>query len=364
MRRFISSASFQTCHFFSEAVRKFSIATSVSTIQPSKILFFGTDDFSLPTLKNLHKLTEDPTSSVTTVDVVTTSDVRRSPKAKPTPVPVKEFAMENNLRIHEIPPGTSPMALEDHLIFSKDSEDRDSPAKASDFDLGVVVSFGYFIPKSIISSLRLGAINVHPSLLPAYRGAAPITWSILRGDDMTGISVIEVDPENFDCGNILLQVKEQIFPDEMYLSARERLSVLGADCLSAAIRNMELGVRPNLPQMREVETTPAWKLTTRHGKIRFVTQGSANTKKRKQLQCGSLNLCDSPTSRELYNRWRALSETVGVSVDWLYSERHAVIKTLRLIKVGFPENFKWENNDGVNQSDDVSVGTMIWCTRT
>ena len=139
-----------------------------TTALPQKILFFGTDDFSLSSLKKLHKRLVDGDNSLASIDVVTTSDVRRTPKAKPTPVPVKQFALENNLAVHEIPSGISPLALEKNWKLPPESS----------YDLGVVVSFGYFVPKSVLSSLRLGAINVHPSLLPAYRGAAPITLNL------------------------------------------------------------------------------------------------------------------------------------------------------------------------------------------
>lgn len=327
--------------------------------KPSRVLFFGTDDFSLPSLERLHTLSNDPLSSIKSIDVVTTSDVRRTPKAKPTPVPVKRFALENNLTVHEIPPGLSPLQLEDNWSL---------PSSIAKFDLGVVVSFGYFLPKSIISSFTAGAINVHPSLLPKYRGAAPITWSMLRDDDTTGISIIEVDPNRFDQGNILLQMKEDIHPDEMYNELRERLSVLGADCLQASIRNLELGMRPNVVQSNGSEgsdgnvkeQTPTWKLTTRHGRVRFTTP--YNNKISKRLKCGSLNLNDAPTSRELYNRWRALSESVGVWVDWKIIKKNTPttkIVELRLIEIGPPETFEWKQN-----LDDLAVGSMIWCSET
>ena len=314
---------------------------------PSKILFFGTDDFSLPTLKNLFQSVADENSPITSVEVVTASDVRRTPKGQPTPVPVKQFALDNNLTIHEIPAGVSPTSLEQHWQLPPDSE----------YDLGVVVSFGYFVPPSVLTSLRLGAINVHPSLLPAYRGAAPITWSMLQGDDTTGVSVIEVDPHAFDSGSILLQVEEELHPDEMYSDVRERLSLLGADCLSAAIRNMSLGLRPNLEQHQRGEETPAWKLTQRHGRVRF-RQTPYDSNKRKHLECGTLSLNHPPTSRELYNRWRALSETVGVWVDWVQGDGVKTVE-LRVVQVGFPEHFEPPETEVAHPA-----GTMVWCCFT
>lgn len=75
------------------------------------------------------------------------------------------------------------------------------------YDLGVVVSFGYFIPPHIISSFKYGAVNVHPSLLPKYRGAAPIQHAIMYGDEETGVSIQELDDREFDAGRILVQKK-------------------------------------------------------------------------------------------------------------------------------------------------------------
>ncbi|KAI9336662.1 formyl transferase, partial [Pilaira anomala] len=75
------------------------------------------------------------------------------------------------------------------------------------YDLGVVVSFGYFIPPHIISAFKYGAVNVHPSLLPKYRGAAPIQHAIMYGDSETGVSVQELDDKEFDAGRILTQEK-------------------------------------------------------------------------------------------------------------------------------------------------------------
>lgn len=73
------------------------------------------------------------------------------------------------------------------------------------YDLGVVVSFGYFIPPPVIQSFKYGAINVHPSLLPRHRGAAPIQHTILTGDDETGVTVQELSEKAFDAGRILTQ---------------------------------------------------------------------------------------------------------------------------------------------------------------
>lgn len=89
---------------------------------------------------------------------------------------------------------------------AKTLDDWNVPSNKS-YDLGVVVSFGYFIPPHIISSFKYGAVNVHPSLLPKYRGAAPIQHAILYGDSQTGVTIQELDDREFDAGRILAQTK-------------------------------------------------------------------------------------------------------------------------------------------------------------
>lgn len=106
----------------------------------------------------------------------------------------KGIAESNRLPVFYTPPGTSSL------------NNWNVPTDKT-YDLGVVVSFGYFIPPHIISSFKYGAVNVHPSLLPKYRGAAPIQHAILYGDKETGVSVQELDDREFDAGRILTQQK-------------------------------------------------------------------------------------------------------------------------------------------------------------
>lgn len=95
-------------------------------------------------------------------------------------------------------------------------------------DIGVVVSFGYFMPASLLSRLRLGAINMHPSLLPSFRGAAPIPHAILSGCTETGVSVIEIHPQRFDSGAVLHQERHAIAEGERCSALRDRLAQAGA----------------------------------------------------------------------------------------------------------------------------------------
>lgn len=141
-----------------------------------------------------------------------------------------------------------------------------------EYDLGVVVSFGYFIPAPVIHSFKHGAINVHPSLLPKYRGAAPIQHTILSGDDETGVTVQELSDKEFDAGRILAQTrvvsplfsvtlslssqrgdKQDLRNEEAprYRELRDRLAGIGCKLLIETIRNLPylkviLGARANI----------------------------------------------------------------------------------------------------------------------
>jgi methionyl-tRNA formyltransferase len=109
------------------------------------------------------------------------------------------------------------------------------------YDLGVVVSFGYFIPPHIISAFRYGAINVHPSLLPKFRGAAPIQHTILRGESETGVTVQELDDKEFDAGRILAQTVVDLTPVDLptYKDLSVFLANVGSDLLIDTLQHFD-----------------------------------------------------------------------------------------------------------------------------
>lgn len=150
------------------------------------ILFFGSDDLSVACLKGI--LEANVASSV---GVVTppTKKIRRKGIKEQHSLPLLRFAESEGLDIFQPPPVA-----------------RGSPMKHFQaplgFDLAVVASFGYFLPPKLLDSFARGAVNVHPSILPRYRGAAPIHHAILNGDDSTGVSIIDLDRKNFDEGKL------------------------------------------------------------------------------------------------------------------------------------------------------------------
>ncbi len=124
-------------------------------------------------------------------------------------------------------------------------------------DLGLVFAFGQLLPESLLSIPRLGFINIHPSLLPRYRGAAPIQWAIINGDRETGVSIVDVTPR-LDDGDIILQQKTIISPDETAIELGERLAELGAELSIAALDLLDKGKLATRPQAEsEVLWAPA-----------------------------------------------------------------------------------------------------------
>lgn len=174
-----------------------------------KVIFMGTPDFAVPSLAALIDKTD-------VLCVVTQPDKPRGRGHKLQPPPVKIFAEENGLRVIQ-PPKVRVPEVVDELAALKP-------------DLIVVVAFGQILPQTLLDVPRFGCINVHASLLPKYRGAAPIEWSIIRGEKITGVTTMQMNA-GLDTGDMLLS-SEVAIGDEMILpELRERLMTVGADLL-------------------------------------------------------------------------------------------------------------------------------------
>ncbi|XP_070765040.1 methionyl-tRNA formyltransferase, mitochondrial [Enoplosus armatus] len=154
---------------------------------PWRLLFFGSDQFAVESLKLLTASRSPGEGIVESLEVVTLSGG----------VPVKRFAQQNHLQVHSWPPD---------IVDGQ-------------FDVGVVVSFGCLLHERLINKFPYGILNVHPSLLPRWRGPAPIFHTIMRGDTVTGVTVIQIRPHRFDVGPILNQelhlVPENCTADEL-----------------------------------------------------------------------------------------------------------------------------------------------------
>lgn len=185
-----------------------------------KTIFMGTPDFSIDSLKYIYENT-DLKAVFTKVDKVNA----RGNKVNYSPV--KQFALEHNIDI------VQPRTL-------RNNEEVLEIIKKYDPELIVVVAYGMIIPKEIIDYPKYGIINVHSSLLPKYRGAAPIHASILNGDDKTGVSIMYID-EKLDEGDVICSLETDITEEDNLGTLHDRLKILGAKGLEQAIDLIKSG---------------------------------------------------------------------------------------------------------------------------
>lgn len=186
----------------------------------------GTPEFAVPALKAL-------LGSEEVVGVVTQPDRPRGRGRKLRPSPVKEVALEADLRVFE------PERIKDSAFLA-------DLAKLAP-DLIVVAAYGKILPKEILDLPRYGCWNIHASLLPKYRGAAPIQWALINGERETGITIMQMD-EGLDTGPILLQKSLTIGEDETFGELYQRLAQLGAKALMEALELLKVGQLSPRPQ--------------------------------------------------------------------------------------------------------------------
>ena len=182
-----------------------------------RVLFYGTPAFALPTLDALLR-------HHVVVTVVTQPDRPAHRGQRLTAPPVKERALAAGVPVVQ-PPRLRDPGWPEQLA-------------ALGADIAVVVAFGQILPKAVLDAPRRGSINVHASILPRYRGAAPIAWSIMRGETETGITTFQMDP-GMDTGDVLLMSRTPIAPEETAGELAERLSQLGADVLLDTLARLD-----------------------------------------------------------------------------------------------------------------------------
>lgn len=273
--------------------------------RPLRCLFFGTDDFSLHSLQALVSL---PNRLVSHVSVVV-----------PPPPKTGRHAVAAFADAHGLPVLTAP------------AKTLKSFATPTGFDLGVVASFGYFIPARVIASLRLGAVNVHPSLLPRYRGAAPLHHTILNGDRETGVTLIDVDASAFDVGLILRQARVPVPPDVRYATLRAQLGALGAQLL--------------------LETIPSWNQVLSQA----AAQGSASAAPRApKIEAAATHVrWDEMSADQIWRMWRAFADNYGL---------HCTMagRRVRLVSLAEPCDQTGAAALLGASAVDMAPGTLVW----
>ena len=201
-----------------------------------KILFMGTPDFALESLKSIYD------ANFEIIGVVANPDKKKGRGMKLTASPVKDFALENNLKIYQ------PQKVRNNEDFINEINNL-AP------DVICVVAYGKILPKEILDIPKYGCINVHGSLLPKYRGAAPIQWAVLNGDKETGITTMYMD-EGMDTGDMILKEKIEIGEEETTGEIWDKLAKIGGNLLVKTLKLIEEGKAPREKQGAEFTMAP------------------------------------------------------------------------------------------------------------
>ena len=196
-----------------------------------KIVFMGTPDFSLQPLKKLIEAGHY-------VSLVLTREDKKRNRGELSPTPVKELAQELNI------PVLTPSRMKDEALLERLNSEK--------ADFFVVVAYGKILPKEILDMPKFGCINIHASLLPEYRGAAPIQWSIIDGKKKTGITTMLMD-EGLDTGDILKQYELPIADNETGGSLFEKLALLGGEAIVDTVDNFN-----NITPKKQGESTTGY----------------------------------------------------------------------------------------------------------
>jgi methionyl-tRNA formyltransferase len=257
----------------------------------SRIVFMGTAELACASLKALG---EAPGLEV--VAVVTQPDRPKGRALKLHPSPVKEIALGAGL------PVLQPERARDAVFLEE--------LRRLQPDFIVVAAYGQLLPAVILTLPALGCVNVHTSLLPKYRGAAPIQWAILNDEAETGVTIMKM-AEKLDAGDILSRRTTAITPQDTAATLHDRLALMGAQLLAATLAKMVMGIITAHPQV-EAEASYARKITKEDGRLDW-----------------------SQPARALWNRVRAFTPWPGaftcppVESKW---------RTIKICRAGLPEN--------------------------
>ena len=189
------------------------------------IIFMGTPDFAKESLEAIYNTESN------IIAVITNPDRPKGRGMKMIASPVKEFAIEKNI----------PVLQPEKISNIKEILENLNP------DLFCVVAYGKILPKEILKIPKIGSINVHASLLPKYRGAAPIQWAVINGEKTTGVTTMYMD-EGMDTGDMILKQEVEIGKDETTGELWDRLSKIGGNLLVETVEKIEKEIAPRKPQ--------------------------------------------------------------------------------------------------------------------
>ena len=210
---------------------------------PLKLVFCGTPAFAVPTLR---QLLADPYFEV--AGVVTQPDRPRGRGKKTSGSPVKDAALEAGVAVYQ----PEKIRSESSVDYFK----RVAPGVV------VIIAYGQIIPAALIAIPRLGWINLHGSLLPKYRGAAPINWAIVNGEKVTGLTTMQID-SGLDTGPTLLKYQTGISPDETAIDLYNQLAEAGGPLVSETLKKLDRGEITPTPQDNSLATLAPPQITSK-----------------------------------------------------------------------------------------------------
>lgn len=210
-----------------------------------RVIFMGTPDFAVPSLEKLLERQDDICA------VFTQPDKPAGRGHKLQAPPVKVLAQQHGIPVHQ------PDSLR--------SEDVQTEIRSLAPEVIVVAAYGKLLPKAVLEIPKFGCINVHGSLLPKYRGAAPIQWAVIHGEPIVGVTTMYMG-EGMDTGDMLLKAETPLGAEETAGELFDRLKLLGADLLGQTLEKLEQGTLQRIPQ-EECEATKAPMLTKELSKV-------------------------------------------------------------------------------------------------
>ena len=204
-----------------------------------RLIFMGTPDFAIPTLRKLND------SRHTIEAVITQPDKPKGRGRSVVATPVKAFALEHGLTVLQPQKASAPESVEQIASFEP--------------DVMVVIAYGQILKPNLLDVPRHFCMNIHASLLPKYRGAAPINWSIINGDQETGVTTMKMDA-GMDTGDMLLKSKMMIEPHHTAQDVHDRLSEMGADLALQTLDQLEAGqLTPEVQDASQATLAPKMK---------------------------------------------------------------------------------------------------------
>lgn len=185
-----------------------------------KIIFMGTPEFAQKSLQYIYEAGHE------VVLAVSQPDKPKGRGMKLVPTPVKEYALQKGIEVFQ------PEKIRTEEVYEK--------LKSYDADVFVVTAYGRILPKNILELPKRGCINVHASLLPKYRGPAPIQWPIINGDKTTGVTTMYMD-EGLDTGDMLLKKEVEIDEDDTFVTLHHKLAIAGGEAIVETLNKLEAG---------------------------------------------------------------------------------------------------------------------------